>query len=110
MKTKIICFILLALTIQSYAIINSGLSDPVKKVVQELNVRGGLPNFFAKALHGDSIKVAYLGGSITAQNGWRVLSLEWLKQRFPKALFSEINAAIGAQVLILVYSGCTTMC
>jgi len=61
----------------------------------ELNRRGGFPNFFAKALKGDSIKVAYLGGSITAQKGWRVYSLEWLKQRFPKATFTEINAAIG---------------
>ncbi len=61
----------------------------------DLVVRNGLPNFFAKAMNGDSVKVAYLGGSITAQNGWRVSSLNWFKQRFPKAKFSEINAAIG---------------
>jgi hypothetical protein len=65
------------------------------KPVQELEIREGLPNFFAKASKGDAIKVAYLGGSITAQDGWRVKSLEWFKQRFPKASFSEINAAIG---------------
>lgn len=66
-----------------------------KGKLYELNGRGGLPNFFAKALKGDSIKVAYLGGSITAQKGWRVYSLDWFKQRFPKAVFTEINAAIG---------------
>ena len=65
------------------------------KPVQELEIREGLPNFFAKASKGDAIKVAYLGGSITAQEGWRVKSLGWFKQRFPNASFSEINAAIG---------------
>lgn len=63
--------------------------------VNEFTFRGGLPNFFEKALQGDSIKVAYLGGSITAQDGWRVYSLEWFKQHFPKSKFIEINAAIG---------------
>ena len=62
---------------------------------QELNIRGGLPNFFEKAIRGDTVKVAYLGGSITAQDGWRVYSLDWFKQRFPNAVFTEINAAIG---------------
>jgi len=66
-----------------------------KNETQELEARDGLPNFFDKAMRGDSIKVAYLGGSITAQAGWRVYSLEWFQQRFPKAIFSEINAAIG---------------
>ena len=63
--------------------------------VQELMIRKGLPNFFAKIQKGDSIKVAYLGGSITAQSGWRVYSLAWMKERFPDAKFKEINAAIG---------------
>ena len=66
-----------------------------KNETQELEIRGGLPHFFDKAMRGDSIRVAYLGGSITAQPGWRVYSLEWFQQRFPKAIFSEINAAIG---------------
>ena len=70
-------------------------SNPNKNSFNELIVRGGLPNFFSKALSGDSIKVAYLGGSITAQNGWRVLSLEWFKKQYPKSKFAEINAAIG---------------
>ena len=70
-------------------------SNPNKNSFNELTIRGGLPNFFSKALIGDSIKVAYLGGSITAQNGWRVLSLEWFKKQYPKGKFTEINAAIG---------------
>jgi lysophospholipase L1-like esterase len=78
-----------------FAVFGFSKGDPDKKEIQDLKIRKGLPNFFAKAIHGDSIKVAYFGGSITAQNGWRVSSLDWFKQRFPKAVFSEINAAIG---------------
>ncbi len=61
----------------------------------DMIARGGLTNFFKKIRQGDSVKVAYLGGSITAQSGWRVQSLEWFGQRFPNAMFSEIHAAIG---------------
>ena len=74
---------------------STGMANQENAGVVEFKARGGLPNFFCKALHGDSIRVAYLGGSITEQEGWRVLSLEWFNQRFPKAKFTEINAAIG---------------
>jgi lysophospholipase L1-like esterase len=67
--------------------------SPVKAV--ECRPRGGLPNFFAKAKAGGDVRVAYLGGSITAAPGWRVFSLDQLKKDFPKARFSEISAAIG---------------
>lgn len=62
---------------------------------KEFNIRDGLPNFFSKAIRGDSVKVAYLGGSITAQEGWRVFSFNWFKEQFPTAAFKQINAAIG---------------
>ena len=63
---------------------------------EEVHARGGLPNFFAKAERPDSeIKVAYLGGSITAQAGYRVKSLAHFRTMFPGAKFTEINAAIG---------------
>jgi len=61
----------------------------------ECRPRGGLPNFFAKAKAGGDVRVAYLGGSITAAPGWRVFSLDRLKKDFPTAHFSEISAAIG---------------
>ena len=57
--------------------------------------RGGLPNFFAKLDHSNSVRIAYLGGSITAQDGWRVKTLKWFQQQYPQVKFSEINAAIG---------------
>ena len=63
---------------------------------REVTPRGGLPNFFRKAqTTGAEIKVGYLGGSITAQNGWRVQTLAHFKQAYPQAGFTEINAAIG---------------
>ncbi len=67
--------------------------DP--QVPEELRVRGGLPNFFSKAKAGAPVRVAYLGGSITAANGWRPLTLAWFKERYPAAEWIEINAAIS---------------
>jgi hypothetical protein len=61
----------------------------------ELRARDGLPNFFAKVKAGRPVAVAYLGGSITAANGWRPQTTAWLQQHFPKAKVTEINAAIG---------------
>jgi hypothetical protein len=63
---------------------------------QELHARDGLPNFFAKvAKSGSELKVGYLGGSITAQPGWRVKSLALLQKTYPEVKFKEINAALG---------------
>ncbi|MEI7650410.1 MAG: GDSL-type esterase/lipase family protein [Verrucomicrobiota bacterium] len=63
---------------------------------QEVRARGGLPNFFLKAqTTGAELKIGYLGGSITAQNGWRVQTLAHFKKAYPQSTFTEINAAIG---------------
>lgn len=97
MKIKVIitiCSISLALVIYGSQVHSKNTNNKGKKV-QELKIRDGLPNFFFKALHKDTVKVAYLGGSITAQQGWRVYSLNWFKNRFPDCTFLEINAAIG---------------
>ena len=72
-----------------------GQQNENSNTMQELKIRNGLPNFIKKATQGKSLKVAYLGGSITAQEGWRVKSFDWFKKRFPKASFTEINATIG---------------
>lgn len=63
--------------------------------IPETQARGGLPNVIRKLSAGSDVRVAYLGGSITAVEGWRVLSREWLQKDFPKARVSEINAAIS---------------
>jgi hypothetical protein len=63
---------------------------------QECRPRAGLPNFLAKANKaGTAVKIGYLGGSITAQQGWRVKTLAHFQKTWPQAKFSEINAAIG---------------
>ena len=63
---------------------------------QEVRARGGLPNFFLKAqTTGSELKIGYLGGSITAQSGWRVQTLAYFKKAYPQSSFVEINAAIG---------------
>ena len=67
---------------------------PLRDAV-ECRVRNGLPNFFDKARKGQTIRIAYLGGSITAQEGWRPKTLNWFREQFPKAEISQINAAIG---------------
>jgi len=96
MKTSIkMIFVCLVFLLPKSTVRGQEQDSENNKQSNELNIRGGLPNFFAKALKGDSLRVAYLGGSITAQAGWRVYSLNWFKQRFPKAVFTEINAAIG---------------
>jgi hypothetical protein len=44
---------------------------------KECRPRGGLPNFLMKArTPGAPVKVAYLGGSITDQPGWRPKTIE----------------------------------
>lgn len=62
---------------------------------REFQVRGGLANFFRKLEAGKEVRVGYLGGSITAQSGWRPKTLKWFQEEFPNAKVSEINAAIG---------------
>lgn len=95
MKKTAALLVLLFIMFQPFTSFGILIGDAKKNNAREFAVRNGLPNFFAKAMNGDSVRVAYFGGSITAQNGWRVSSLDWFKTRFPKARFSEINAAIG---------------
>lgn len=58
-------------------------------------LRSGLDNcrlVFDRTKHG---RVAYLGGSITASPGWRDLTYDLLKKRFPNTEFDFINAGVG---------------
>ncbi|PQO38806.1 acyl-CoA thioesterase [Blastopirellula marina] len=57
--------------------------------------RDGLGNVQKKLESGETVRVAYLGGSITAANGWRVKTTTWLKEKYPTATIEEIHAAIG---------------
>jgi hypothetical protein len=55
----------------------------------------GLGNIRAKLDAGEEVEVAYLGGSITAANGWRVKTTAWLRETYPQATINEVHAAIG---------------
>jgi hypothetical protein len=70
------------------------LANPQAAAV-ECRPRNGLPNFYSKLRQNGDMRIAYLGGSITAQDGWRPQTLAWFQKQFPKAHISEINAAIG---------------
>lgn len=61
----------------------------------EFKARGGIPNILAKLRSGKDAVIAYLGGSITQQEGWRVRTTAFLKEHFPKARISEINAGVS---------------
>lgn len=71
--------------------------EPPRRDTAEVRARAGIPNLLrkARAADGRELRVAYLGGSITAAPGWRVKSLEGLKTRFPGVTWKEIHAAIG---------------
>ncbi|OQC25338.1 MAG: hypothetical protein BWX70_02487 [Verrucomicrobia bacterium ADurb.Bin070] len=60
-----------------------------------MRARGGIGHTMAKINAGQEVTVAYLGGSITAMNGWRNKTTEWLRATYPRASFKEVHAAIG---------------
>ena len=87
-------YVILALTVLGCASAHANQSELLRPAI-ECNVRKGLPNVFQKWWMGREVRVAYLGGSITAQNGWRPKTLAWFNQQHPNSTTIEINAAIG---------------
>lgn len=61
----------------------------------ELQTRNGLPNFFEKVKKGDSVAIAYLGGSITSATGYRVQTVPMFRELFPGIKIRSINAGLG---------------
>ena len=60
----------------------------------ELHARRGLPGVAARVAAGEALRVAYLGGSITAADGWRSLTTAHLRTRFPMLTVTEIAAGL----------------
>jgi lysophospholipase L1-like esterase len=87
--------VILALTIVGAPLTSHAQKGPDPAVAEELRARDGLPNLFAKLAAGGPVRIAYLGGSITAANGWRPKTVAWFKSQFPAAEIIEINAAIS---------------
>ncbi len=65
------------------------------KDVRVVHTRDGIGNFLEKCRVGKPVTVAYFGGSITAMNGWRNLTTDWLKEQYPNAQITEVAASIG---------------
>lgn len=64
--------------------------------LEEFHKRDGLPNLFYKIKTSRQVRIAYLGGSITAaEPGWRDLTFSWFRLNFPQTSFYQTNAAIG---------------
>ncbi len=57
-------------------------------------VRGGLQNSYIKFEHEKKGRVAFLGGSITYNGGWRDSITNYLENRFPDTQFEFIAAGI----------------
>ena len=62
---------------------------------QEVNLRAGIPHAFKKIKVGDTLRVVYLGGSITQATGYRLKSARWLQSRYPKIHIETFNAGVG---------------
>lgn len=73
----------------------TGTEIEAQRQMVEFQQRDGLPNFIDKLNQGKSVSIAYLGGSITAQSGWRVQSQQWLEGQYPNTEIRGIHAAIG---------------
>ncbi len=72
-------------------------SFPVKKTLpysDYYNVGNKLNSFYDIAAKGGKIQVAFLGGSITYNPGWRQKVCRYLQERFPNADFHFIAAGI----------------
>ena len=88
MKKVHFCLIAVLFSINAFA------AWPLRDTV-EFSQRQGLPNFFAKATKGDSVRVGFLGGSITNAVGWRDNIMNWFKSRYNNNKIVQVNAAIG---------------
>jgi lysophospholipase L1-like esterase len=62
---------------------------------EEVRAREGIGHTMEKIRAGKTVTVAYLGGSITAMQGWRNKTTDYLKATYPGATFKEVHAAIG---------------
>ncbi len=66
-------------------------------VLPECHTRNGLPGTAARlARPGDTLRIAYLGGSITqAAGGWREQSAAGIAGRYPRNPVTHVNAGVG---------------
>ena len=61
----------------------------------ELQERDGIANVIRKMQKGEAVTVGFLGGSITMQDGWRGKTMEWLRNQYPTASFTEVDTSLS---------------
>ncbi|TNE56064.1 MAG: T9SS type A sorting domain-containing protein [Bacteroidetes bacterium] len=71
-----------------------GLAQFPLRDTLEFNPRDGLPNFFNKIHQGDTVRVAYFGGSITHADFWRPPIIEWMRSHYGNNVI-DTNVSIG---------------
>lgn len=76
-----------------FVFIAAALGVCAAEPLREFHPRGGWPNVAAKLVPGGEVRVAFLGGSITAADGWRPLTLARLQRQYPRVKFTEFFAA-----------------
>lgn len=102
MKKCIYCCIVLFLCCIANAVAQNAI--PLKTKPAELSktltnasyfkIRDGLPVFYKKVKAQAPVRVAFLGGSITYNPGWRDSICKYLREKFPKTPFRFIAAGI----------------
>lgn len=85
--------------IVNFVLQHTGFADQVTEALTPFGydyfeLRNGLSKSRQKFESERRGRVAFLGGSITAANGWRDLVGEELKMRFPDTVFDFVNAGI----------------
>ncbi len=87
--------------IVNFVLTHTGFADQVTEPTTPFGydyfeLRNGLSNCLAKFENEKTGRVAFLGGSITASNGWRTRVCENLSRRFPNTRFDFIAAGISS--------------
>ena len=75
------------------------VDGPPKDLVPEsdnVHLRGRFGNSYAAIAERQEATVAFLGGSITEMNGYRVMVERWLQESFPETTFHFVNAGISS--------------
>ena len=60
------------------------------------DIKDGLTNSYLKFTKDKTGRVAFLGGSITQNPGWREMICKYLTERFPETKLDFVNAGIGS--------------
>jgi sialidase-1 len=70
--------------------------DVLPKGREYFELRDGLANCRIKFEREKTGRIAFLGGSITAMNGWRKHTIEYFQKRYPETKFEFISAGISS--------------